>query len=105
MKELYALIDSSISSIRILPDESSLLTVSEKCIVRLYDLRSGRLLSGDLGCGRTIRCLAVSGDSRHLAMNLEDGRTVVVDLPLRQPVPREEETSSEGEEVATEKAG
>ncbi len=95
-------IDSSISEIQILPDETSLLTVSERKVVRLYDLRTGRLLTGDLGCGQTIRCLAVSANSRHLSMNFEDGRTVVVDLPERQPVPKRPEPAVAEEEAAAE---
>jgi len=76
-------LDADLTAIEILPDERALLTIGDSRVVRVYDIATGRALSGDLGCGQAVRCVAPSSDSRQLVLNLADGRTVLVDLPLR----------------------
>ena len=82
-------LDADLTAIEILPDERALLTIGDSRIVRIYDVATGRALSGDLGCGQVVRCVAPSSDSRQLALNLADGRTLLVDLPLRGQTPPE----------------
>lgn len=82
-------LDPDLTGIEILPDERALLTIGDSRIVRIYDIASGRALSGDLGCGQVVRCVAPSADGRQLALNLADGRTILAELPLRGQTPPE----------------